>query len=80
MLCNNGQSVIENAVSNKRRIEDSFHLSNENRKYAVAAFEVIKRGFKGVSQYCDIDSKKPSWLIQMNGKINANVITNIRNT
>ena len=49
MLCNNGQSVIENAVSNKRRIEESFHLSNENRKYAVAAFELIKRGFKVVS-------------------------------
>ena len=47
--------------------------------YAIMDNELIKRGFKGVSQYCDIDSKEPSWLIQMNGKINANIITDIRN-
>ena len=74
------QSSTENAVSSNKNTDGVFQLSNENKKYAVAALMVMNNGFSEVYQDDDNEFFKSGLNKQMNGNENAKNITDIRNT
>jgi hypothetical protein len=72
--------VHTQTISKYKSPNGVFQLSNENKKYAVAALTVINNGFKEVYQDDDNEFFKSGLNKQTNGNENAKNITDIRNT